>query len=157
MIEKIALPSHFSGPCCNSFKITNQTRKLGVTRNADQHVDMIRHQKEKLQIPATRRVIPSRGLKKHMRDFTVTKLVRTPCFAANRYEIHRAKSAVKMNRMIEWFSNRSGRSRVDAHITGGWVNRPTYTRNPLSKSDRGTNQIRCTVSTFHVLFFGEST
>jgi hypothetical protein len=67
---------------------------------------MIRHQKKKLQVPSTCGVISPRGLENAALYLTMAKLICMPGFTANGDEISRAESAVKMNPMVELFSNR---------------------------------------------------
>jgi hypothetical protein len=60
---------------------------LYVASNANQHVQMIRHQKKNVQVPSTCVMISPRGLENGLLYLTMAKLVCMPSFTANRDEI----------------------------------------------------------------------
>jgi hypothetical protein len=104
MIKEVPLPFYAGELRSNSFVIANQWRKGVAAINADQRMQMIRHEQEKVQIPSAVFVINPCGIKKHDRGFFIAKLLCPALLTADRDEIHRAESPRKMRYVIESFT-----------------------------------------------------
>ncbi len=118
VIEKVSLPFDFSLSRRNPFEVTDEFRKFCIRRNADEKVQMVRHQQEQFKIPLFQLMIPTRSFEKYLRDLILAKLVHASRITANRNEIGCSEPPVKMNRMIQHFAHGPSRNSVLIHFWG---------------------------------------
>jgi len=96
-IKRVSLPldpRNFRG---DPFEIAHQTSKICVTWNANQHVQMVRHQEQDFHVPFLSVVITPSGLEYHPCDSLSTELIGYAGFAANCDEEGSAKASVMMS------------------------------------------------------------
>ena len=90
VIKEVFLPHDFRVSCHQSFPISDYFRHYFVTRECDDHVQMIRHQKKHMQPPMTLLMIECGIFSQFGGGAGQTKLVAATFLAANRDEEPRA-------------------------------------------------------------------
>ena len=98
VIEKPSLPMHrrcFRG---DTFETADYVRqRFAIRLEANQSMQMIRHEQEDLNVPSLRAVVYGRSLEKRARYRRKAQLVVASLFTTNRDEIDRAETSIKMN------------------------------------------------------------